>query len=156
MKIKKVNELNESKMFDDHFELLQHGERYLKDLYITKSSKWKSHFREILEDDLGYRATGYQINDLILLLDNEINTINNFLSDIHEHIKELNNIYAVNQKLSEADDKAYEDLDKLSDRLDKFLDQIEEYKKEIKSVSDSYLNIDDKLSFIRRYEWKLP
>ena len=155
IKIKKVNEFNNSKMFDNHLELLQHGEKYIEDLYADKSTRWDKHFREILNDDVGYNGKAYYLKDLIGILEKEENMIQNFMSDITQHIYELDDIYKVNQKLSDTDDESYEDLENLSYIFDKFLDQLKEYKKEIESVTQSFINIDNKVSHIKEYKWNL-
>jgi len=154
MRIKNFNKFNEAKMFDDYSELLSHLEEYLKTTYIQKPQEWKKKLKEIIESSDSYRFISYSINGLIEEIEKTKSNLENFKSDINSHIKELDEIYKVSGTLSDKDDKAYDDLDDLDTRVDNYIDSIDEYIEELKSVAKSYLDIDDTLPYLLKWDFK--
>jgi len=141
-------------MFDDYSELLSHLEEYLKTTYIQKPQEWKKKLKEIIESSGSYRFISYSINSLIEEIEKTKSNLENFKSDINSHIKELDEIYKVSGTLSNKDDKAYDDLDDLDSRVENYIDSIDEYIEELKSVAKSYLDIDDRLPYLLKWDFK--
>jgi hypothetical protein len=154
MKVQKFIQYNEARMFDDHNELLTHVDKYLDNVYINRPTTWNKKLQSIIEKESSHRGTGYSINSLVeeVLKDKKI--LEDFLQDIKSHIKELDTIYQKSEILSDADDKSYEELEKLSDRVDTYLEFIDQYIEDLESLARSYLNIDDKLAYLMRFDFK--
>jgi DNA repair ATPase RecN len=156
MKIKKVNELNNSKMFDDHFELLKHGDKYIENIYIKKTTEWNSTFSKLIEMEIPTIGFAYKINDLAELVEKEQKTIKDFINDCDIHQRELDDIYRKSKMLSEEDDEAYDKIEELNSRLSDMDDQLERYKKELKGIFESCMYINDSISLLKDFEFKLP
>lgn len=154
MKVDKFNQYNEARMFDDHNDLIKHTEKYLEQIYIKRPSTWNKKLQEILEKESSHRGTGYSISSLVeeVLKDKKI--LEDFLQDIKSHIKELDTIYQKSGTLSDADDKSYEELERLSDSVDTYLEFIDQYTEDLESLARSYINIDDKLSYLMKFDFK--
>jgi uncharacterized coiled-coil DUF342 family protein len=156
MKIKRVNEIADVKMFDNVFELLNHGEAYISKVFIEKTTNWNSAYNEILNDDLGYLATSYQMKDLVERIEKELKTINSFREDIYSHIKDLDSVYQKSGELSPEDDEAYDDLEELSTKYDNMIEQIETYLERLKETSEIYSKLEDNINYLRKQNWKIP
>ena len=152
--MKHLKSLKEARIFDDHNELISHVEKYLDDVYVHRSSQWKKKLEEIVNVDGSFRGIGYSVNTLVEDVQKDKSNLENFLQDIRSHIKEFDAIYQKSGTLSDTDDKSYDELEKLSDRVDIYLEFIEQYLEDLESLARSYINIDDKLSYLMKLDFK--
>ena len=154
MRVRKFVQYNEARMFDNHNELIEHVTNYLENVYINRPSTWKKRLQEIIERDSSHRGTGYSINTIVEEVIKDKKILEDFLQDIKSHIRELDGIYQKSGTLSDTDDKVYEELEKLSDTVDTYLEFIEQYMEDLDSLARSYINIDDKLSYLMKFDFK--
>ena len=152
--LKKFEQCNEAKMFDDHNDLIKHSEMYFKEIYIERPAQWKKKLKEILESDGSYRSMGYSIMTLIEEVSKDLSNLNNFSEDIGAHIRELDEIYQKSQQLSPEDEKAYDVLEDLDYRVGKYIDFIEQYIDDLQSLSESLINIDEKIGYLMKLDFK--
>ena len=139
--MKHLRRFNESKIFDNMDMLVKHGEQYIIN-FPSKSLVWTQKLNEILKEDLQYRLMSSKIDELIEVVEKESLISSNFLSDITSHINELDEIYKVNQILSDEDDKIYNELEELKYSFDFNYEKINNYINELKKLSESYLKLD--------------
>ena len=152
--IKEFTQCNEAKMFDDHKDLIKHSEMYFKEIYIERPTQWKKKLKEIIESDGSYRSMGYSIMTLIEEVSKDLSNLNNFSQDIKAHIKELDEIYQTSQQLSPADEKAYDELEELDYRVGNYEDFIEQYIEDLQSLSESLINVDEKIGYLMKLDFK--
>lgn len=146
--------ITESKIFDNYNDLIQHVEKYLDNVYVQRSSQWKKKLQEIVDVDGSFRGIGYSLNSLIEDVQKDKVNLENFSEDIRSHIRDLDKIFQKSGTLSDKDDKAYDEIEKLGDRVDNYLEFIEQYLEDLESLARSYINIDDKLSYLTRIDFK--
>ena len=108
MKIINFTKYNESRIFDDYNDLIQHVEKYLDVVYVQRSSQWKKKLQETVDIDGSFRGIGYSLNLLIEDVQKYKNNLENFLKDINSHISEFDKIFQKSGTLSDKDDKAYD------------------------------------------------
>ncbi len=154
MKIINFTKYNEARIFDDHNDLIEHVEKYLDDVYVQRSSQWKKKLQEIIGVDGSFRGIGYSLNLLIEDVQKDKSNLENFLKDINSHISEFDKIFQKSGTLSDEDGKAYDEIEKLGDRVDIYLEFIEQYLEDLESLARSYINIDDKLSYLMKLDFK--
>lgn len=146
--------ITETKIFDNYNDLIQHVEKYLDNVYIQRSSQWKKKLQEIVDVDGSFRGIGYSLNSLIEDVQKDKVNLENFLEDIKSHIRDFDKIFQKSGTLSDKDDKAYDEIERLGDRVDSYLEFIEQYLEDLESLARSYINIDDKLSYLMRLDFK--
>ena len=141
-------------MFDNYNDLIKHSETYFKEIYIERPQQWKKKLAVILESDGSYRSMGYAVTSLMEEVNKDLKNLNNFTDDIRQHIKEFDEIYQKSQQLSPEDDKAYEELEDLDYRVGRYVDFIEQYIDDLESLSDSLINIDEKIGYLMKLDFK--
>jgi len=146
--------ITETKIFDNYNDLIQHVEKYLDNVYVQRSSQWKKKLQEIVDVDGSFRGIGYSLNSLIEDVQKDKVNLENFLEDIKSHIRDFDKIFQKSGTLSDKDDKAYDEIERLGDRVDSYLEFIEQYLEDLESLARSYINIDDKLSYLMRLDFK--
>lgn len=146
--------ITETKIFDNYNDLIQHVEKYLDNVYVQRSSQWKKKLQEIVDVDGSFRGIGYSLNSLIEDVQKDKVNLENFLEDIKSHIRDFDKIFQKSGTLSDKDDKAYDEIERLGDRVDIYLEFIEQYLEDLESLARSYINIDDKLSYLMRLDFK--
>lgn len=146
--------ITETKIFDNYNDLIQHVEKYLDNVYVQRSSQWKKKLQEIVDVDGSFRGIGYSLNSLIEDVQKDKVNLENFLEDIKSHIRDFDKIFQKSGTLSDKDDKAYDEIERLEDRVDNYLEFIEQYLEDLESLARSYINIDDKLSYLMRLDFK--
>ena len=146
--------ITEAKIFDNYNDLIQHVEKYLDNVYVQRSSQWKKKLQEIIDVDGSFRGIGYSLNSLIEDVQKDKVNLENFLEDIKSHIRDFDKIFQKSGTLSDKDDKAYDEIERLGDRVDNYLEFIEQYLEDLESLARSYINIDDKLSYLMRLDFK--
>lgn len=146
--------ITETKIFDNYNDLIQHVEKYLDNVYVQRSSQWKKKLQEIVDVDGSFRGIGYSLNSLIEDVQKDKVNLENFLEDIKSHIRDFDKIFQKSGTLSDKDDKAYDEIERLGDRVDNYLEFIEQYLEDLESLARSYINIDDKLSYLMRLDFK--
>ena len=146
--------ITETKIFDNYNDLIQHVEKYLDNVYVQRSSQWKKKLQEIVDVDGSFRGIGYSLNSLIEDVQKDKVNLENFLEDIKSHIRDFDKIFQKSGTLSDKDDKAYDEIEILGDRVDSYLEFIEQYLEDLESLARSYINIDDKLSYLMRLDFK--
>lgn len=154
MKVHKFDQYNEARIFDNHNDLIEHVSKYLQNVYINRPSTWNKKLQEIIERESSHRGTGYSISSLVEEVLKDKKVLEDFLQDIKSHIRELDGIYQKSGTLSETDDKVYEELEKLSDTVDAYLEFIDQYMEDLESLARSYINIDDKLAYLMKFDFK--
>ena len=153
--LKKFGVYNEAKMFDDHLELIQHSDQYLKDIYYDRPASWKKKFSEIINSDSSYRSMRYSLTSLKEEVEKDRKNLENFKEDVRSHIKELDEIYQKSGQLSPKDEESYDILEKLDDKIGEYLDYIEQYEEDVQSLSDSFINVDDSIRYLSKFDFKI-
>jgi DNA repair ATPase RecN len=154
MKIVSFKKYNEVKMFDDHRELISHVEKYLDDLHIFRPSTWSKKLEELVNKDASYRSIGYSLENLVEIVQKDKKILENFLQDIKAHAKDFDDIYKRLGQLSDQNEKESDELDTLSDKIDASLEFIDQYLEDLEALSRNYIDIDDKLGYLYRINFK--
>jgi uncharacterized coiled-coil DUF342 family protein len=147
--------LAEAKIFDNPNELISGVDRFLNDLYVNKTTNWRTSLNDIIEQEAGYLTTANQITDLINQVKKELNIINNFDEDIRSHRQEYDDIFQKSGELSPQDDKIYDELDELDSKVYKVVDQLEEYINNLEELSKHYEDLDNLITYFRRHKFKI-
>jgi methyl-accepting chemotaxis protein len=154
MKIRRFSQFNESKIFDNHNDLVEHVERFLDKIYIERPSAWKQKLREILTE----RTSNASIASALLVFAEEVKKdlgiLENFLVDTDEHIAEFDEIFQKMDKLDFNDEEAYESLEKIKDRIEQYKEFIEQYIEDLESLHKNYIEIDEKIAFLMKLDFK--
>lgn len=153
--LKKFGVYNEAKMFDDHLELIQHSDQYLKDIYYDRPASWKKKFSEIINSDASYRSMGYSLISLKEEVEKDRKNLENFKEDVRSHIKEMDEIYQKSGQLSPKDEESYDILERLDDKIGEYLDYIEQYEEDVQGLSDSFISVDDSVRYLSKFDFKI-
>jgi DNA repair exonuclease SbcCD ATPase subunit len=147
--------LAEAKIFDNPKELISGVDKFLSDLYVNKTTNWRTSLNNIIEQEAGYLTTANQVTGLIDQVKKELNIINNFDKDIQIHKQEYDDIFQKSGELNPQDDKIYDELDELDSKIYKVIDQLEEYISNLEELSKHYEDLDGLITYFRRYKFKI-
>jgi len=154
MRIRRFSQFNESKIFDDHKDLIEHVEKFLEEIYTTRPTTWKQKLGQILTE----RTSNSGIVSAMLVFKEDVkkdlNILENFLTDTDEHISEFDEIFQKMDRLDVNDEEAYESLEKIKDKIEKYKEFIEQYIEDLESLIKNYTEIDEKISFLMRLDFK--
>jgi chromosome segregation ATPase len=147
--------LAEAKMFDNPNELISGIDKFLDDLYVNKTTNWKSTLNNIIEQETGYSSTANQISNLISQVEKELNIINNLDQDVQAHIQEYDEIYQKSNELSPQDQKNVDELDIIDSKLNSVIDQVEGYMDNLKKLVEHYEELENTITYFRRHKFKI-
>ena len=152
--LKKFTQFNEAKIFDNFEDLIQNAESYIDNLEKTKPGAWKRQIADIMESESPDSTKVGQLEKFIEDIQQYKRNLDIFLEDTKDHLKEFTQIRKDVEHFSEDAELAEERLDNLYMRVDNTTEFIQQLSDDVNSIIDSYKNIENKLRFIQRFNFK--
>lgn len=152
--LKKFTQFNEAKIFDNFEDLIQNAENYIDNLEKTKPGAWKRQIADIMESESPDSTKVGQLEKFIEDIQQYKRNLDIFLEDTKDHLEEFTQIRKDVEHFSEDAELAEERLDNLYMRVDNTTEFIQQLSDDVNSIIDSYKNIENKLRFIQRFNFK--
>ena len=150
MKIKKVNELNEIKMFDNPSELLEHVENLINDV-PHDIRKLNNRFNNIVKDNPNELIV-IELEKLISVVNSKVKIFKDFIEDIKIFRKEMDIEYKENPTIDDQEgDDLYDELDDAKNNIESSIDKFINYKTLLNTYIKLLLKSDDIKNRINRY-----
>lgn len=152
--LKKFTQFNEAKIFDNFEDLIQNAENYIDNLESTKPGAWKRQISDIMESESSDSTKVGQLEKFIEDIEQYKRNLDIFLEDTKDHLRDFIKIRSDVEHFSEDAELAEERLDNLYMRVDNTTEFIQQLSDDVNSIIDSYKNIENKLRFIQRFNFK--